>query len=102
MTRVTAASLAYTATQVRPLSVSTHSSSTMRLTICIWSSFSLCSVVVICILAWSDTSTLTPNPLYETVLDFLDDIEEKEEVDELLNWWNWYLESVTLFQLTCS
>ena len=27
---------------------------------------------------------------YVSVLEFLDDPEEKAEVDELLNWWNWY------------
>jgi len=26
---------------------------------------------------------------YESILDFLDDPEEKEEVDDLINWWNW-------------
>ena len=28
---------------------------------------------------------------YESVLDFLDDLEEKGEVDDLLNWWNWWV-----------
>lgn len=63
MTRVTAASIAYTATQLR---------------------FALSSSSVFC---RSDTSTDSER-FYETVLDFLDDVEEKEEVDELLNWWN--------------
>jgi hypothetical protein len=36
------------------------------------------------------SDTLTDSELfYETVLQFLDDPEEKDEVDELLNWWNW-------------
>ena len=25
-----------------------------------------------------------------SILEFLEDLEEKAEVDELLNWWNWY------------
>ena len=25
-----------------------------------------------------------------SVLEFLEDPEEKAEVDELINWWNWY------------
>jgi hypothetical protein len=26
---------------------------------------------------------------YESVLDFLNDLDEKDEVADLLNWWNW-------------
>jgi hypothetical protein len=26
---------------------------------------------------------------YDSVLDFLGDLEEKVEVGDLLNWWNW-------------
>lgn len=37
----------------------------------------------------SDTSTDSER-FYVTVLEFLDDPEEKAEVDDLLNWWNWY------------
>ena len=36
----------------------------------------------------SDTSTDSER-FYESVLDFLDDQQEKDEVDHLLNWWNW-------------
>jgi hypothetical protein len=25
-----------------------------------------------------------------SILEFLEDLEEKAEVDELINWWNWY------------
>ena len=28
---------------------------------------------------------------YKSVLDFLNDPEEREEVANLLNWWNWYV-----------
>jgi len=63
MTRVTAASIAYTATQLR---------------------FSLSSSSVFC---RSDTSTDSER-FYDTVLEFLDHPEEKEDVNELLNWWN--------------
>ena len=38
----------------------------------------------------SDTSTDSER-FYVSVLDFLDDPEEKDEVDDLLNWWNWYV-----------
>ena len=37
----------------------------------------------------SDTFTDSER-FYVSVLEFLDDAEEKAEVDELLNWWNWY------------
>jgi hypothetical protein len=26
---------------------------------------------------------------YESVLDFLNDLDKKDEVADLLNWWNW-------------
>jgi len=32
--------------------------------------------------------TIDSEQFYESVLDFLDDPEEKEEVDDLINWWN--------------
>ena len=36
------------------------------------------------------TRTTTDSELfYNTVLDFLDDPDEKPSVDELLDWWNW-------------
>jgi len=63
MTRVTTASLAYVATQLR---------------------FALSSASVFC---RSDTLTDSER-FYVSVLEFLDDPEEKAEVDDLLNWWN--------------
>ncbi|KAM6493885.1 hypothetical protein JOM56_010246 [Amanita muscaria] len=63
MTRVTSASLAYVATQL---------------------CFALSSSSVFC---RSDTSTDSER-FYESVLDFLNDPEEKDEVADLLNWWN--------------
>jgi hypothetical protein len=65
MTRVTTASLAYIATQLR---------------------FALSSSSVFC---RSDTATDSER-FYESVLDFLDHPEEKDNVADLLNWWNWY------------
>ncbi|KAH7919885.1 hypothetical protein BV22DRAFT_1050765 [Leucogyrophana mollusca] len=63
MTRVTPASIAYIATQVR---------------------FALCSSPV-----FSRTDTVTDSErFYNTVQDLLDDPEEKEEVDQLMTWWN--------------
>jgi hypothetical protein len=47
--------------------------------------FALSSSSVFC---RSDTSTDSER-FYESVLDFLDDPEEKDEVTDLLNWWNW-------------
>ncbi|KAF8221164.1 hypothetical protein L208DRAFT_1329803, partial [Tricholoma matsutake] len=63
MTWVTTTSLAYVATQLR---------------------FALSSSSVFC---QSDTM-MDSKQFYESVLDFLDDPEEKDEVDDLLNWWN--------------
>ena len=37
----------------------------------------------------SDTLTDSKR-FYVSVLEFLDNPEEKDEVDDLLNWWNWY------------
>jgi hypothetical protein len=64
MTRVTTASIAYTATQLR-FALSSSSSVFCR----------------------SDIATDSER-FYDTVLDFLDHLEEKDDVDELLNWWN--------------
>jgi hypothetical protein len=36
----------------------------------------------------SDTSTDLER-FYNSVLDFLDDLEEQDEVVDLLNWWDW-------------
>ncbi|KAF8239325.1 hypothetical protein L208DRAFT_1238246 [Tricholoma matsutake] len=64
MTRVTTASLAYVAMQLR---------------------FALSSSLV-----FSRSDAVTDSKrFYESVLDFLDDPEEKVEVGDLLNWWNW-------------
>ncbi|KIM89596.1 hypothetical protein PILCRDRAFT_60503 [Piloderma croceum F 1598] len=63
MTRVTAASIAYIATQIR---------------------FALSSSPV-----FSKTDTVTDSErFYNSILDFLEEPDEKEEVDELLVWWN--------------
>ena len=48
--------------------------------------FALSSASVFC---RSDTLTDSER-FYVSVLEFLDDPEEKDEVDDLLNWWNWY------------
>ncbi|KAF8232269.1 hypothetical protein L208DRAFT_1563529 [Tricholoma matsutake] len=63
MTQVTTTSLAYVATQLH---------------------FALSSSLVFC---QSDTM-MDSEQFYESVLDFLDDPEEKDKVDDLLNWWN--------------
>ena len=47
--------------------------------------FALSSSSVFC---RTDTSTDSER-FYNTVLDFLDDPDEKPNVDELLDWWNW-------------
>jgi hypothetical protein len=84
MTRVTTASLSYTATQVclllkphRPQNTDYYCLTQLR--------FALSSSSVFC---RSDTSTDSER-FYDTVLEFLDDPEEKDEVDDLLSWWNW-------------
>lgn len=63
MTAVTTASLAYISTQVR---------------------FALSSSSVFC---RSDTTTDSER-FYDTIVEFLDDPEEREEVNNLLMWWN--------------
>jgi hypothetical protein len=81
MTRATTASIAYVATQVRP-AVSIPS----LLTLITWQlRFALSSSSVFC---RSDTTTDSER-FYESVLDFLEDPDEKDFVDELLDWWNW-------------
>jgi len=63
MTQVTPASIAYIATQVR---------------------FSLSSSAV-----FSRTDTITDSEtFYNSILDFLEEADEKEEVNDLLAWWN--------------
>ena len=55
---------------------------------CSWSNqlrFALSSSSVFC---RSDTLTDSER-FYDSILDFLDDPEEKDEVGDLLNWWNW-------------
>ena len=44
----------------------------------------------------SDTSTDSER-FYKSVLDFLDDLEEKDEVADLLNWWNWHVFLIIVF-----
>lgn len=48
----------------------------------------------------SDTLTDSER-FYVTVLEFLDDPEEKAEVDDLLNWWNWY-DVISLIYIYCA
>jgi hypothetical protein len=83
MTAVTTASIAYVATQVLPLPVLSSYSLTIHHVIQV--RFALSSSSVFC---RSDTSTDSER-FYGTVLEFLDDPEEKEEVSNLLMWWNW-------------
>ncbi|KAI0315397.1 hypothetical protein OF83DRAFT_1062214 [Amylostereum chailletii] len=63
MIRVTKASLAYIATQAR---FGLHSANTFSCT----------------------NSVVDSETFYRTILDLLEDPEEKEEVDTLLAWWN--------------
>jgi hypothetical protein len=82
MTRVTTASLAYVATQVRPVLGlnQVHPPLNIRQL-----RFALSSSSVFC---RTDTSTDSER-FYESVLDFLDHPEEKDDIRDLLNWWNW-------------
>ena len=80
MTRVTAASLAYVATQVRIVPL-IWAMTECVLQVC----FALMSSSVFC---RSDTATDSER-FYETVLEFLDDPDEKGKVLNLLDWWNW-------------
>jgi hypothetical protein len=50
----------------------------------------------------SDTLTDSER-FYVTVLEFLDDPEERADVDDLLNWWNWcviYIIDISIMWLT--
>jgi hypothetical protein len=47
--------------------------------------FALSSSSVFC---RSDTSTDSER-FYDTVLEFLDHLDEKDDVNDLLLWWNW-------------
>lgn len=81
MTNVTKASLAYTATQVRlfPLFCRMRTDA-MNIQV----RFALCSASV-----FSRTDNVTDSEtFYNSILDLLEDVEEKEEVQNLLNWWN--------------
>ena len=82
MTHVTTASLAYIATQVRlPMTLFLHYTPLIM-----WQlRFALSSSSVFC---RTDTST-DSEQFYKSVLEFLDDPDEKDNVDELLDWWNW-------------
>ena len=81
MTHVTTASLAYVATQVH--SAVTYSISTPLIIQQL--RFALSSSSVFC---RTDTATDSER-FYNSILDFLDDPDEKDFVDELLDWWNW-------------
>jgi hypothetical protein len=80
MRRVTKPSIAYTATQVcfpvRVLVESTLNLAQVR--------FSLTSAQV-----FSRTDLATDSErFYNSILELLDDIDEKDEVEQLLTWWN--------------
>jgi hypothetical protein len=80
MTRVTVASIAYIATQVILLSIHFFLLPDISFQI----RFALSSSPV-----FSRTDTVTDSErFYNSVLDFLEEPDEKEEVDELLTWWN--------------
>jgi hypothetical protein len=81
MTRVTTASLAYVATQVRLMfdaSPVHHLINGRQLRFALSSSSVFCK---------NDTSTDSER-FYESVLDFLDHPEEQDSVRDLLRWWN--------------
>ena len=77
---VTMASLAYVVTQVH-LAVMFHCYATDHLA----APFALSSSSVFC---RTDTTTDLEG-FYDSVLDFLDDSDEKNDIHELLDWWNW-------------
>ena len=80
MTRVTVASIAYIATQVILFSIHCFLLPDISFQI----RFALSSSPV-----FSRTDTVTDSErFYNSVLDFLEEPDEKEEVDELLTWWN--------------
>ena len=47
------------------------------------------------VFSWTDLVTDSER-FYNSILDLLDDSEEKDEVDQLLMWWNRYKQSVGL------
>lgn len=80
MTSVTRASIAYIATQVLVVPMFPICGETDFLK----TRFALTSSAV-----FSRTDTTTDSErFYNTVLEFLDDVEEKEDVESLLMWWN--------------
>jgi hypothetical protein len=82
MTQVTAASIAYIATQVLCWITWCHALWWKLLKV----RFALSSSPV-----FSRTDTVTDSErFYTTVLDLFDDIDEMEEINELLTWWNRY------------
>jgi hypothetical protein len=83
MTSVTTGSIAYIATQVRPLLMAKQDNATTDL-FPIQLRFALSSSSVFC---RSDTSTDSAR-FYESVLHFLDHPDEKGDVNALLLWWN--------------
>jgi hypothetical protein len=84
MTRVTPASIAYIATQVRNLNVLIIFANAL-----VWQvRFALSSSSV-----FSRTDMATDSErFYNSVLLYFEDVDEKEEVDKLLGWWNQYEE----------
>ena len=87
MTNVTAASIAYIATQVRVWSTNFCDASKYLKSLC-QVHFSLSSSPVFCRL---DTISDSER-FYLSVLELFNDIEELNEVNDLLAWWNRYEE----------
>jgi len=79
------ASLAYVVTQVH-LAVMFHCYATDHLA----APFALSSSSVFC---RTDTTTDLEG-FYDSVLDFLDDSDEKNDIHELLDWWNWWVQQL--------
>ena len=81
MSKVTAPSIAYVATQVRNCTTGlTYRTVTIRFQV----RFALSSASVFC---KTDRET-DSETFYQSVLELLEDPEEMAEVKDLLNWWN--------------
>jgi hypothetical protein len=81
MTRVTPASIAYIATQVR-----VRRMTAFHHLIIFQVRFALTSSPV-----FSRTDTATDSErFYDSILNLFEDVEEQEEVNELITWWNRY------------
>jgi hypothetical protein len=84
MNQVTAASIAYVATQVRCSRYDRDHSIPYYIVLQV--RFALTSSAVF---SKSDKST-DSETFYNSILDLFDDLELKHETDELLSWWNRY------------